>query len=457
MVPVKGAAEGLRAPWRALAVGLAILVVVAAYASAFRPLWIDEYAHFALGGLTPQEAVQAIVGTTGASLNQGHTGVYLLVDYWLMQMFGANLIALRMPSILSAVLLLSAAVAFLRVKGFGLPWQVLAVVAFAGQSQFMYYAGEARPYMPLAASSVACLAYYQYPLPDRRRWTVRALGILGIVLGSVSHPYFAVMGVSVALFSLWDRGYLRRAWSHRTEVVEFLNPRLLIPAVFLYTVVGVLTWAKGRPTNPLDPWYWFEGPEGAGEAFLRAHLQSLLPAWLPTGLSIAVCAVAVGVLVVRSGSAVRPPAVLIGVGLLTSVVFTMMSVMGNYWVFMRQWIAGIALVTLGVVWLLAAAWKASVAPEWPSRIAATALAGLIVISAVSELSAAVSRNIEQAAGWEILREIPAEPVPALDPDAGNDQWVRLGNLNVATGGPVWREVSGYYLRLRSGGAGQPTR
>jgi hypothetical protein len=432
----------------AVLVGLAG-VVLAAYASIGRPLWIDEFVHFALGGLDPLEAMATIVGTTGPNVNQGQTGVYLFFDYWMMYVFGANLFMLRLPSLVSSALMLWAAVVFLRLKGYGPVWGALVILAFAAQGSFMYYAGEARPYMPLAAACVLTLAYFQFPMVERRTWIARTFGIVGILGGALSHPYYAVYGVLIAAFSLWDAGLLSRPRAGRKDILAFVNLRLVLPAVSLYVIVGLLTWAKGRPDDPLDPWYWFGGISGGVDAFVLAHVELLQAVQMPTAVALLAVVLTLSVVTWTAGGQVAAaPLVLIGLAVGTSLLITVASIVGAYWVFVRQWVAGMALVAVGLVWLLAATWTHG---RRNRRIRQAVVGSLVVVT----IASAGVNLVEQFTGigvnlayWDSLRsDPPARPV-VLGRDPSNDEWVLLGNLDVAVGGSVSREVSDYYLRLK---------
>src|ERR1700741_4257591 len=93
----------------ALLSGALILV----YASTGRPLWIDEFLHFAFGAFRSTVSAWHAIRHSIASINFGQTGIYMLLDYWLLKAFGANAVALRLPSILSAGLMLWGGLQFL--------------------------------------------------------------------------------------------------------------------------------------------------------------------------------------------------------------------------------------------------------------------------------------------------------------------------------------------------------
>jgi len=434
-----GLDDRAQSPWATLAVGSLIAVVLALYASLFRPMWFDEFVQFALGGMQPAEAMQAILDTTGSGLNQGHTGVYLATDYWLLQVFGANLVALRLPSIVTGAITLVAAATVIRVRGFGPVWQSLVVVALGAQWAVMYYAGEARPYMPLVASCIATLAYYQYREQERHRAWVRTLGIVGIILGAVSHPYFGMMALAIGAFCLWEQGVMRQPWR---RWVAFANPWLVVPGIALYTVVGALTWGKARPDDDHDPWYWFGGPAPAWEEFVRTHSLAWQPIELPWALAVAILIISAVALTVAAGWAVtRAPLALMALGLVSSAAVTYASIRGDYWVFTRQWVVGLALVTIGWVWLLAACWRGIPAGSRWGRVLVTSLSAVVVAAGVLQLVEQAAKNRFEYSAWDdYLGSAP----PSRPTDGSADDWVRYGNHNVRLGGPVWPDMADYY-------------
>ena len=120
-------ASSRAARWRmASTATLAIVCVLAVALSsgAARPIWIDEFLHFALAGLSSTEDAWEVVRATILNINHGQTGIYMLLDYWLLSWFGASSWALRALSLLSGLLLFASAAAVLRFRGFALGWQL---------------------------------------------------------------------------------------------------------------------------------------------------------------------------------------------------------------------------------------------------------------------------------------------------------------------------------------------
>jgi hypothetical protein len=102
--------------------------------------------------------------------------IYMLVDFWLLKLFGASSFALRLPSLLSAVWLLVCATMVLGSRGLGNMWKLALILALLAQTSLMNFAAEARPYMPLAAATMGTLTYYAAPIERRRGW-LRVVGL----------------------------------------------------------------------------------------------------------------------------------------------------------------------------------------------------------------------------------------------------------------------------------------
>src|SRR5271166_6006371 len=190
--------------------GLLSCALIVAFASIGRPLWIDEFGHFAFGGFPSTVSAWHAIRHSIGSINFGQTGIYMLLDYWLLKGFGANALALRLPSILSAGLMLWGGLEFLQKRRYQAIWQFSLIVCYLGQATLMYYAGEARPYMPLAGASAGAFTYYILIPEERRSWSVLTLGWLSILWGAAIHPYFAFYWLSLCTFGYFIAVYERR-------------------------------------------------------------------------------------------------------------------------------------------------------------------------------------------------------------------------------------------------------
>lgn len=88
------------------------LYLVFAYSSLGRPIWIDEFLHFALGSQLSTADAWATIRATVRGINFGQTGAYMIADYWLLKLFGASAFWLRLPSIASALFMALATIIF---------------------------------------------------------------------------------------------------------------------------------------------------------------------------------------------------------------------------------------------------------------------------------------------------------------------------------------------------------
>jgi hypothetical protein len=429
---------------------LLVAAVIVLYGSLGRAIWIDEFIQFALGSHRSTAEAWLTVSATTVTMNHGQTGVYMMLDYWLLQLFGASATALRLPSLLSAALMFWGGVALLRARGLGYAWQVLLVVAFFSNATLMYYVGEARPYLPLAAATVGTLAYYVTPPPLRQRLPARALGFLSITWGALVHPYFSLYWLAVFLFAYLvarSEGTVEKGWR---AFFSDANMTLSALGVLLYFGIGALTWLRGGPSFSYDPFEWvkrdrlvFEFVEVCHGNFLagpRVIMMSLFAA-VPVG---------VAVLPRRWRDPLRPllaPAFLLVLALALSALIGWLSYRRHYWILHRQWVASMSLAVLAVVWLWAE--TARIANR-----AHRALGFLVLLLAVACVA---------PRAWEVLRErrqafqaylaTPPPPrgeltslaEPAAAP-SDNDGWVALANANVRLGGPVWPIFRRYYGR-----------
>jgi hypothetical protein len=87
-------------PWILACYGIAL------YMSLGRPIWIDEFLHFAVAAIPSSAPAWQTITRSITGVNHGQTGVYMMLDYWLLSAFGANAVVLRLPSILSGIFLM---------------------------------------------------------------------------------------------------------------------------------------------------------------------------------------------------------------------------------------------------------------------------------------------------------------------------------------------------------------
>lgn len=431
-----------RFAWGDIAMALtaaAVLVIAGAWN---RPIWLDEFLHFALGAMTFGEVLQTIDYTT-IEINHGQTGIYMLADWALLQAFGANAVALRLPSLLSALALMFAAVVFLRNRGLSRFWQWLVLVALAGNQLWVLYVAEARPYMPLAASAVSLIAFYAASPEQRLTWPVRILAVIGLLLGAILHPYwiyFLLMAIAFGLLLAWTD----QTWSFKPKSLwRFSGGPLLILSLLLFFIIGQLTWMRRVREFAYDPFEWFASPSDAVSAFLRLHIYGDYPfVWaLLFVLTLAA-------LIQRPWRAKArlfiPPIALIVIGISGSLAVSAISASRQYWIFERQWVAGVAAAVVAFVWLFGLIWQQSDAGRlqwrrWPSVLFTLVVFVGAIASAQQALNTRSTWSEEQHVFYEEDRA-----ASELLVDLSDQSVIYAANVNIARGGPVWPELLKWY-------------
>jgi hypothetical protein len=434
-----------------------IVIITALYSSPWRPLWLDEMMQFTLSGMHLDEALRTIWETTGPAVNFGQTGFYYFLDYLLPSWFGANLVVIRLPSVVAALVMLSTAVIFVRLNGFGRIWQGVIVLAFAGQGTVMYYSGEARHYLPMASFAVATLAYYRFPLDRRRAWLSNLIGLYAIVVGAVFHPYYPAFLLAIFTFSSWvamRSGGLARS---RVDLWQFANPRLVVSGLVLYCGIGALTWLKGTP----DMDNGAVGLGGLVQNALAKHLEFLyIPQDFPlapssgvvdwwnyrvVGPVIVICITALPFAAWKWRRMLVPPVVLFWLSIGTTAVLSALSYSRGYLALDRQWLGGIALGTIAVVWLMAELQRAAGhAGSVVWRVPVVAFMLVVVVGGGFALVGQVRQILFYRGLWSVLEADVRSGSEVAAGARSSDDWVYLANLNVVRGGPPWRELAGYY-------------
>ena len=406
------------------------IVVLALYSSWGRPLWLDEYLHFIFGGFASWGDAWAAVQSSTTNINHGQTGFYIMLDYGLLQAFGANLFALRLPSLISGALLLFSVALFLRRKNLGAVAIAAAFLLLAAQPNLMYFIGEARPYMPMAASAMAALAYFSSSAEQRATTPMRLFIWATMVWGALMMPYYLVYLPVIALTCFV---IARMPWNV-TEFRKFINLPLQITSVALGVTIGALTWLRGSPNFQRDPWL-----------ILTPLFDSLaLPHYIA-----AIALLILFMVTIRLGRTnIRGPLVLFVVMAGMAAVFAVLSLVQSYWILPRQFVASQAIMTVAVVWGVGLALKAC--PASPKRVLSIIFTVLIVLGA----SRAALHQIESLRDWE-NNGYPAAGNPGDAAFHGID--VGPANQNVIDGGPVLPELTVIYNEPRYGEGEDPNQ
>jgi hypothetical protein len=428
--------------------------LLALFCSYNRPIWIDEFTHFAFGGFDSTAAAASAMLKSIESVNFSQTGVYMLLDYYLLQLFGASAFWLRFPSLIGGALLFGGAIAFCRVRGFNLLWQISLPLLLVCQDRVVSFIGEARPYMPIAGAIMGLVAYYSAPY-ERRGAGMRLFGWFCLLFGAVIHPYFAPYYAAVVVVTYLDAldFQLRRlspgSFLLHTEVA------MLVVAACLYLAVGLGTWMLRPPQLALDPFTWIPA-HSLIDSSLGTHFRFLTYFVLRMWEIILAVGILVGVGFAfgcrRQERLTFGPLLLLFAALALSALVSWMSYRSHYWILQRQWIISVALCCLAIVWLLASIEKC-LATRMP-RIAP--IIGLLVaIYAANFAWLEVRAQVDRLANWSQQQERAAQEPPLstemanwLENKGGwptNDDWVRLANQNIRIGGPVWPVFRKFYL------------
>ena len=439
---------------------IASLVVVFFYSSWSRPIWIDEYVHYSWGVFPDRfDSVKRIIAPIidgSAEVYYASSWTYYLSDVVLLSAFGASSMALRLPSLIAGFVLIYCCCRVIRAAGFGFLWQMLVICALAAQSVLMYYSGEARPYMPLAASVMVVVLYYTTIYYEGASSNLlRTFTLLAVITGSISHLYFFpyLVGLSLLFLGLqilssgWPRSFL--------GLIRQIHAPLLWTSMSLFVITQARS-VLGSQSSGYDPYVWVEGNIfGLFKTLADIHLQFLpLPAL--GSLAIIASLLFVGLILVvvpryrKTGATLLPPVGLAILGILMSGIISLLSLVGHYEIIPRQWSASIAMMPLAFVWFLA-----SVARDLSTRsrfalrnpivfIAASIVILMSVLRLGEQWVLLESYSITKASYQEtfgtsplssdsqkVVRKLNAEP---------QEEW---SNINIYTGGPVW-EQCGYF-------------
>ncbi len=435
---------------------------IALYSRYRHDIWIDEFVQFAFGAMSnTAEAWRVIVETIG-SFNHNQTGVYMIVDFWLLKLFGASAFALRLPSLLSTIWLLVCATTFCGVRGLGNLWKLILIMALLAQLSLMNFAAEARPYMPLAAATVGTLTFYTAPMERRHGW-FWAVGIVSIGVGTLMHPYFPVYWAAMICLGFVLAGIEGGVRFTFRDVTRFCDLRLVAAGLAVFGIVGALTWMGRGTALDLDPFQWVKRENFIVTMIDWTHLGFIFDFRTRPGaaanpryvvLTLMLVSVLAYPLAARCWRpvilALLPPVALAFGALAISGFLSWISYRHHYWILERQWIASIALMPIAVVWYVAELGRRLDRLRGGASISLAV--GCLVFLACSfvqivprklsgihdDLNKSPAARVSGSPGTEI-------EAPPRDP-AGNDRWVALANANIAGGGPVWSVFRKFYGR-----------
>jgi len=418
------------------------VAVVIYLGTAGKPLWLDEVLHFALGSMSFEQVLRTI-DYTSIELNHGQTGTYLLTDWALMQIFGANTFTLRLPSLLGAVVMFWAAWVFMKNRGFSWPWQYLVFLALLSQSFLVSYINEARPYMPLVGAVVALLAFYTATASQRKTPAIRVLGVVGIVFGATMQPYWVLYWLMLLVFGALVI-YLRdhNSFSLRSTV-SFIGPAYVIPGLILFVVIGQLTWLRRVRTFDFDPYFMIGSRDNAIDRFLVDHIYGSFSATMWLVVLVLFMVTLTTVRPWRHLIFLAPPVILWVLGVASSLLLTYLSISRNYWIFERQWLPGIALCAVAIAWFAAELFRQTGRKNLLAWISAYAIAVVYLTGAYNTTRAIQGWSV----GWQeqqIAFNEDQRSIEELTTSMDDNMLVYAANINAARGGAVWPEFISWY-------------
>jgi hypothetical protein len=427
--------------------------IVALYSSWRRPIWLDEFFQFAWGAYPANAETFGMILRSTHDFNLGQTGVYMFANTALLNSFGANSVALRLPSLLAAIFLLSSAIVFIRSKNLTYLWQLIIVLAFGAQAFVFYHAGEARPYMPMAAACVGLATYYTSTLKQRSSNSIRLLGWTAAILGCLFHPYVIfylfILSISFALLHAMNKFDAKIAKSFVRE----LNPALLLVSSLIAVGFYYLSWGQNQRTFGLDPFEWHK-PE-----FFMTTVEDSLFGFLPNpslGIQITLFLLLLPLILILidappssiSIGRLLPPILLILISVSTLAVIVLISYLSSFWIVSRQWLGSMSLMTLALVWFLATL----------SRQVQTISVGLargftsviLLVFLLTFAERAYQQILRLDEYHESQRQLIMRASSTRSPGSkalnqSVDDTTRA-NLNIVLGGTVWPEFSSFYSR-----------
>jgi len=424
--------------WDALAAMFISVGVTAIFSGLNRPLWIDEYLHFALAGIPWSQTLEVMVATN-SNINHGQTFFYQIFSVGLLNAFGAGTFGLRALAWLATLITFLTAFSFLRIFAVGPSLRLLFVSTLILIPYFSFEMGNGRSYIVLiATTSIAALGLFSSVAHEQPLRGIKTLFAVGVVVGALNHPYFPVVLLSLALALFLVRYLLRKEslFSFLRDMRFELSFSILSGMVSIGA--GLLTWMRGsQDFSGLDPFKSFKKfglPIGVDE-FVVASWALLLFAFATVYVAFW-----------RSKSRPLDPKLAVGVsfiilGLGLSLLFSWISLWRNYWIIPRQWLPGAFLFFLGIILLMAYFLaKHNLNDGKTRRIVLASGTWVVVILFGIGVGRGIVEVRENTVFW---RELSSDQLQ-VEAIEGNGFGVLAGNLNIKCGGPVWVEHSRYY-------------
>jgi len=315
------------------------------------------------------------------------------------------------------------------------------------QDILMYFVGEARPYMPLAAAALGALAYYLTTHEARCLWTIRLLGWGSILLGVTMHPYFSMYWLAIFAFCLCllvKEGKIVCSW---VGMLRHVNFPLVTVGVGLYFTLAAATWGRTLAEFTLDPFHYLPKDKLFTTFFYGSHLTFI------TGRFVWAILLGLPLFCVflwfRNGSnklevaRLVAPMVLFLLSLGISILLSYISYTQGYWIFSRQWVASIAICPVAIIWMAAEVCKEL--EHFNKKVSLLFLSAFLVFFAF--------KSFDNVKYWHAkMQEYQTTTLPQLEtiePSSelcciNNEQWVNMANYNIMEKGKVWKVFRYYY-------------
>lgn len=415
---------------------MALSVLITAIFSGFnRPLWIDEYLHFALAGISWTDAL-TIMAETSPNINHGQTWFQQILSIGLLQVFGASTIGLRGISWIASVSLFLASFSLLRAFAVPFVFRALFASLLVLIPTVSFEIGNSRFYiLLLAATALTARGIFSTLALDGQPKFNKTIFATGVILGSFSHPYFPVILVGLFMIVLVVRLVMR--WDLRLSYIKkqlfYLSFAFL--SGILSIAVGSISWMAGSPDfSSMDPFDWL--PFGL-MTFVALTLAFVV---FTIGLSYW----ALYQVKIRSPDfnlVLGFSLMVMGAGL--SLLFSWISLLRNYWVLPRQWLAGALLVLIGVTLMLNYLFQTkNFLSKFPTKL--NFFKGVVFTATSVFLSiSAFLGFVEVRQNTDFWSGLSPAGLASLVDDP-NNFFSFAGNLNIKCGGTVWSDHSQFY-------------
>jgi len=346
---------------------------------------------------------------------------------------------------LAGAALLWALVVFLRGRGLPWIWQFAGVLAVASTPVFIYFQGEARPYMPLAASAACMLAFFSAPVAQRMNLSTRLIGFLGLVVGSIFHPYwiyFLFLTLAFGYFMRWLNGTRPNGFK---ATFTYAGGWITVVAFGLFVLVGQLTWMRWIREFEYDPFEMIGSVETFWTRFRVSHVYD------DTATLLVVLAMsALFLLAFRVGkSAFRitiPAVLLYFLAVASSLGVSYLSINRSYWIFERQWVAGEILSSIAVVWFFGSIYKElGTGGSRYFRLPSLVFLALVAFT----FYGSVQSHLQSQESWRVQLEpyeADSRPIAEIMTEFSDADMVYAANVNAVRGGEVWPVFTEWYWK-----------